>query len=238
MEQKPELTLEMPAPTLTLDAQPATPADQKAAEEKVEPVVLDEESLSEEERRQVEEFSQKIDLSNSTQVLQYGAASQKKVADFSETALNSIRTKDLGEVGDMITGLVTELKGFDATAEQPKGILGFFKKAGNQIEELKTRYAKAETNVERIEGMLQDHQVQLLKDIAMLDKMYEMNMVYYKELTMYIVAGKKKLADVRENQLPKLVERPRPRACPRTPRPPRIWRICARALKRSCTICS
>ena len=155
----------------------------------------------------MEEFSQKIDLSNSTQVLQYGAASQKKVADFSETALNSIRTKDLGEVGDMITGLVTELKGFDATAEQPKGILGFFKKAGNQIEELKTRYAKAETNVERIEGMLQDHQVQLLKDIAMLDKMYEMNMVYYKELTMYIVAGKKKLADVRENQLPKLVEK-------------------------------
>ena len=105
MEQKPELTLEMPAPTRTRDAQPPTPADQKAAEEKVEPVVLDEESLSEEERRQVEEFSQKIDLSNSTQVLQYGAASQKKVADFSETALNSIRTKDLGEVGDMITAL-------------------------------------------------------------------------------------------------------------------------------------
>ena len=206
-QQKPELTLDMPTPTLTLDSTPATPADAQAAQEKVDPVVLDEQSLSEEERRQVEDFARKIDLTNSTQVLQYGASSQKKVADFSESALENIRTKDLGEVGDMITGLVTELKGFDATAEQPKGILGFFKKAGNQIEELKTRYAKAETNVERIEGMLQDHQGQLLKDIAMLDKMYEMNTVYYKELTMYIVAGKKKLADVRANELPKLVEK-------------------------------
>ena len=206
-QQKPELTLDMPTPTLTLDSTPATPADAQAAQEKVDPVVLDEQSLSEEERRQVEDFARKIDLTNSTQVLQYGASSQKKVADFSESALENIRTKDLGEVGDMITGLVTELTGFDATAEQPKGILGFFKKAGNQ--ELKTRYAKAETNVERIEGMLQDHQVQLLKDIAMLDKMYEMNTVYYKELTMYIVAGKKKLADVRAGELPRLVEKAR-----------------------------
>ena len=139
--------------------------------------------------------------------MQYGAASQKKVADFSTSALENIRTKDLGEVGDMVTGLITELKGFDATAEQPKGIFGWFKKAGNQVEELKLRYSKAETNVDKIESMLQDHQVQLLKDISMLDTMYERNLVYFKELTMYIIAGKKKLEQVRAEDLPKLVEK-------------------------------
>ena len=152
-------------------------------------------------------MQKKIDLSNSTQILQYGAASQKKVADFSTSALENIRTKDLGEVGDMVTGLITELKGFDATAEQPKGIFGWFKKAGNQVEELKLRYSKAETNVDKIESMLQDHQVQLLKDISMLDTMYERNLVYFKELTMYIIAGKKKLEQVRAEDLPKLVEK-------------------------------
>ena len=155
----------------------------------------------------MEDFAKKIDLSNSTQILQYGAASQKKVADFSTSALENIRTKDLGEVGDMVTGLITELKGFDATAEQPKGIFGWFKKAGNQVEELKLRYSKAETNVDKIESMLQDHQVQLLKDISMLDTMYERNLVYFKELTMYIIAGKKKLEQVRAEDLPKLVEK-------------------------------
>ena len=200
MEQKPELTLEMPAPTLTLDAQPATPADQKAAEEKVEPVVLDEESLSEEERRQVEEFSQKIDLSNSTQVLQYGAASQKKVADFSETALNSIRTKDLGEVGDMMTGLMAQLKGFDVDTEE-KGFLGLFKKARSKKEILKARYDSALANVEKVSEALQEHQVTLLKDIALLDKMYDTNLEYFKELTMYLAAGRQKLADVEQNDL-------------------------------------
>ena len=155
----------------------------------------------------MEDFAKKIDLSNSTQILQYGAASQKKVADFSTSALENIRTKDLGEVGDMVTGLITELKGFDATAEQPKGIFGWFKKAGNQVEELKLRYSKAETNVDKIEGMLQDHQVQLLKDISMLDTMYERNLVYFKELTMYIIAGKKKLEQVRAEELPRLVEK-------------------------------
>lgn len=204
----PNLTLEdAPAPTLTLDAQEPQQPQQTEPQEQVQPEMLDDSALSEEERRQVEEFSEKIDLSNSTQVLQYGAASQKKVADFSTATLENIRTKDLGEVGDMVTNLVTELKNFDAGAEQPKGIMGFFKRASNQIEELKIRYSKAETNVDKIESMLQDHQVQLLKDIAMLDKMYEMNLVYFKELTMYILAGKKKLKQVRGQQLPALLEK-------------------------------
>ena len=200
----PNLTLEEPtAPSLTLDPQPE--AQQEPEKPAAEPEVLSEDNLSPEERKMVDEFSEKIDLGNSTQILQYGAASQKKVADFSSATLENIRTKDLGEVGDMVTGLVTELKNFDASAEQPKGILGFFKKAGNQIDELKARYSKAETNVDKIESMLQDHQIQLLKDIAMLDKMYEMNLVYFKELSMYILAGKKKLAKVRAEELPKLV---------------------------------
>ena len=149
----------------------------------------------------MDDFSEKIDLTNSSQVLQYGASSQKKVADFSTSALESVRTKDLGEVGGMITNLVAELKGFDPN-EEAKGIFGFFKKSVNQLEMLKTKYDKAEVNVEKIEGMLQDHQVTLLKDIAMLDKMYDMNLVYFKELTMYILAGKKKLAEVRATELP------------------------------------
>lgn len=205
----PSLTLdaEVPAaPTLTLDAEEpaAAPAQQAAPAE-----VLDESSLSPEEKKAVDEFAEKIDLTNSTQVLQYGASSQKKVADFSTAALENVRTKDLGEVGEMVTSLVTELKGFDATAEQPKGIFGFFKKTANQLDEFKTRYTSAEKNVEKIETMLQDHQVTLLKDIAMLDKMYEMNLVYFKELSMYILAGKKKLAEVRATDLPKLVEKAR-----------------------------
>ncbi len=208
----PSLTLEQQAPVapgLTLDAAPEQQAEQPAeAPKPLDADAMAEESgLSPEEKQQVEDFAKKIDLSNSTQILQYGAASQKKVADFSTSALENIRTKDLGEVGDMVTGLITELKGFDATAEQPKGIFGWFKKAGNQVEELKLRYSKAETNVDKIESMLQDHQVQLLKDISMLDTMYERNLVYFKELTMYIIAGKKKLEQVRAEDLPKLVEK-------------------------------
>ena len=208
----PSLTLEQQAPAtpgLTLDAAPEQQAEQPAeAPKPLDADAMAEESgLSPEEKQQVEDFAKKIDLSTSTQILQYGAASQKKVADFSTSALENIRTKDLGEVGDMVTGLITELKGFDATAEQPKGIFGWFKKAGNQVEELKLRYSKAETNVDKIESMLQDHQVQLLKDISMLDTMYERNLVYFKELTMYIIAGKKKLEQVRAEDLPKLVEK-------------------------------
>ena len=200
----PNLTLDaMPTPSLTLDA--SAPAEEVKKE--VEPEVLSEASLSPEEQKVVDDFAKQIDLTNSTQILQYGSASQKKVADFSGAALENIRTKDLGEVGDMITNLIGTLKDFNAEEEQPKGILGFFKKSANQLEAFKAKYAKAETNVDKIEAMLQDHQVQLLKDIAMLDKMYEMNLVYFKELSMYILAGKKKLAEVRANELPALINK-------------------------------
>lgn len=190
-----------PAPTLTLGTQEAeTPAEQP-----IEPVKLDESSLSPEEAKAVADFAQKIDITDSAMVLQYGAASQKKVAEFSGSALEQVRTKDLGEVGGMITDLIVELKGFDASAEKPKGIMGLFKKAEAQIEELKTRYNKAEANVDRIEGMLEGHQVQLMRDMSMLDKMYDMNLVYFKELSMYILAGKRKLEEVRANELPAMV---------------------------------
>ena len=205
----PSLSLEQPTLSLSLEEQPAEVVQPEEAQPQAKPkdadTLAEESGLSEEEKQQVEDFAKKIDLSNSTQILQYGAASQKKVADFSTSALENIRTKDLGEVGDMVTGLITELKGFDATVEQPKGIFGWFKKAGSQVEELKLRYSKAETNVDKIESMLQDHQVQLLKDISMLDTMYERNLVYFKELTMYIIAGKKKLEQVRGEELPALV---------------------------------
>jgi len=155
----------------------------------------------------VEDFAAKIDVTNSQMVLQYGAATQKKVGDFSEAALDKVRTKDLGEVGEALASLVGELKNFDAEEEESKGFFGFFKKAGNNIDQLKTKYAKAETNVERIESMLEAHQVQLLKDIALMDKMYQMNMLYFKELTMYILAGKKKLAQVRETDLKQAMDK-------------------------------
>ena len=197
----PELTLDA-APTLTLDPAADEAAAAAAAEEekKVEPVMIEETRLTPEEQKMVDEFAEKIDVTNSQLVLQYGAATQKKIGDFSETALDKVRTKDLGETGEMIANLVTELKGFDAQ-EESKGIFGFFKKAGSGIEAMKAKYAKAEVNVEKIEAVLEGHQVQLLKDVAMLDKMYQMNMLYFKELTMYILAGKKKLKQVREGEL-------------------------------------
>lgn len=195
------LDLDAPAaPSLTLDpmgVEAAAPAPAAAAEA---PAAAVEVNLTPEEQKMVDDFAEKIDITNSQQVLQYGAASQKKIGDFSEAALSKVATKDLGEVGDMITSLVAELKGFNATEEE-KGILGFFKKKTVQLDQLKTRYNKAEANVETIQSMLEGHQVQLLKDIAMLDKMYELNMAYFKELSMYILAGKKKLASVRANEL-------------------------------------
>ena len=197
----PELTLDA-VPTLTLDPAADEAAAAAAAEEekKVEPVMIEETRLSPEEQKMVDDFAEKIDVTNSQMVLQYGAATQKKIGDFSETALDKVRTKDLGEAGEMIAHLVTELKGFDAQ-EESKGIFGFFKKAGSGIEAMKAKYAKTEANVEKIEAVLEGHQVQLLKDVAMLDKMYQMNMLYFKELTMYILAGKKKLKQVREGEL-------------------------------------
>ena len=193
--------LDAPAvPTLTLD--PA-PAQEQAQPKQPEPAAAPEAQvkLSPEEQAMVDQFAEKIDITNSQQVLQYGSACQKKIGDFSEAALAKVSTKDLGEVGNMITDLIGELKSFDANEEQQKGILGFFKKKGDQIDNLKTKYNKAETNVENIQSMLEGHQVQLLKDIAMLDKMYDLNMAYFKELSMYILAGKKKLADFRANEL-------------------------------------
>ena len=194
----PTLTFETEAPTLTLD--PA--ADEKVVEEakKAAPIKVEDTPLSPEEQQMVNDFAEKIDITNSQMVLQYGAASQKKLSSFSETALSRVKTKDMGETGQLITGLIGELQGFDAT-EQSKGIFGFFKKPMQSIETLKTRYESADKNVERIKSQLEDHQVTLMKDITMLDKMYELNLVYFKELTMYILAGKKKLAYVRENDL-------------------------------------
>ena len=206
-----ELDLNVPAaPSLTLDAAPAAPtltldpaADEKviAESKKATPVQVEDTPLAPEEQKMVNDFAEKIDITNSQMVLQYGAASQKKLSDFSETALSRVKTKDMGETGELITNLISELQGFDATTEQPKGIFGFFKKTSNSIEQLKTRYDSADKNVERIKAQLEDHQVTLMKDITMLDKMYELNLVYFKELTMYILAGKKKLAEVRANDL-------------------------------------
>ena len=186
-------------------------AAKKAAEEaaaaerqrELNAIKLDESALSEEERKIVDEFSKKIDISNSSIVLQYGAAAQKNIASFSENALASVRTKDLGAIGDDLAELVTELKGFDAE-EEKKGFLGLFKKPVDALEQMKTKYTSAEKNVEKIVAALEAHQVTLMKDVAMLDQMYALNEKYYKELTMYIVAGKKRLADVHANELEEL----------------------------------
>ncbi len=157
-------------------------------------------ALTEAEQKAVKEFAQKIDLTDATQVLQYGAAAQKNIADFSETALGSVRTKDMGEVGDMVSNLVVELRNFDAT-EEKKGFLGLFKKAGNSVEALKAKYSKAEDNVDKIVEQLEKHQVTLLKDIAVMEQMYDKNLEYYKQLTMYILAGQEKLKQERETTL-------------------------------------
>ena len=205
----PELTLtpdtataaEIPSLTLTPEA-PATPAASEVKKE-VEPVVLDESMLTEQERAAVNEFSKKIDVRDTNQVLQYGAAAQKSVASFSESALANVRNKDMGEIGEDLSRLVVELKGFGA-AEEKKGLAGLFKKTGNRIEAMKAQYSKVESNVDKIAQNLENHQITLLKDVAMFDQMYELNLKYYKELTMYILAGKKRLADVRSGELEEL----------------------------------
>ncbi|MCC8051236.1 MAG: toxic anion resistance protein [Clostridiales bacterium] len=176
----------------------AVPAANEAEQTPVDPQ-LTEESLTPEERKMVDDFSKQINLHDSNGILQYGAGTQKKMADFSENALKNVRTKDLGEVGDMISGLVTELKSFDADEE--KGFLGIFKKNGNKLAAMKAKYDKAEANVEKICTALEDHQVQLMKDVAVLDKMYGLNLSYFKELSMYILAGKKRLEEVRATEL-------------------------------------
>ena len=167
---------------------------------------LDETMLTDEERKMVEDFSNQIDLHNSNAILQYGVGTQKKMADFSGDALENVKTKDLGEVGEMLSGVVAELRDFD---EEQKGFLGLFKKTSNKIDALKVKYSKAETNIARICDALEQHQVQLLKDVAVLDKMYDLNLTYFKELSMYILAGKKKLQKTRETELAELLAKAR-----------------------------
>ena len=196
IDSVPSLTLEPdlePAPELVI---PKEEAPQTQMAETV---------LTPEEQKVVAEFAAKIDIENTAQVLQYGAGAQKKMADFSDTALATVRTQDLGEVGDLIVEVVGELKGFDT--EERKGLLGFFRKQADKLETMKTKFAKAEVSVERIGDALQQHQVRLLKDSAVLDKMYEQNLAYFKELTMYILAGKQKLAEVRAGKLKELEEK-------------------------------
>ena len=206
------------APTLTLDpsaaAQEAAPVqgepvlseEERQKQRDANAVKLDESMLTEAERKMVDEFAQKIDVTDSSVVLQYGAAAQKNIASFSENALNSVRTKDLGEVGEALSSLVVELKGF-GQEEDEGGIFGFFKKKRDKLEAMKASYAKAEVNVDKIVRVLEDHQVVLMKDIAMLDQMYDLNTKYYKELTMYIIAGKKRLEYLRTHDLEELKQK-------------------------------
>ncbi len=162
--------------------------------------------LTPEEQKMVDDFATQIDITNTQQILQYGAGCQKKIADFSETALTNVRTKDMGEIGDMLVDVVGELKEFNDD-EESKGFLGFFKKNANKLSSFKAKYDKAEVNVSRISGALEEHQVTLLKDIAMLDKLYDINLNYFKELSMYILAGKQKLKVAQEEELPKFIEK-------------------------------
>lgn len=201
------------APTLTLtpvaDTAPQMPAERTEAESPAK-VVADDAAedmkieLTPEEQKMVDDFAGQIDLKNTQMILQYGAGCQKKIADFSEGALNSVRTKDMGEVGEMLTKMVAELKSIE-DGEEEKGFLGLFKKNANKLSNMKARYDKAEVNVEKISGALEKHQITLLKDVAMLDKMYELNLNYFKELSMYILAGKQKLKQARETELPELL---------------------------------
>ena len=194
------------APTLTLDPFQTQEEKKPPVVQQQEDPAMDDSILTEEERRQVDAFASQIDLTNSTLVLQYGAGTQKKMADFSEEALDKVRTKDLGEVGDLLENVVTELKSFDAEEER-KGIMGFFKRGTDKLEAMKNKYAKAETNISRIVDVLEKHQIQLMKDAATMDKMYALNLNYFKELSMYILAGKKKLEEIRTTELPQLVSK-------------------------------
>ncbi len=207
LQQTPQLTL---TPSLSDEPTPAPlvaqPVDSTAIAPGTEAAAqLDDSMLTDEERRMVDSFAEQINVRDSTAILQYGAGAQKKMADFSESALQSVRTKDLGEVGGLLTDVVTELRSFDATEE--KGLFGFFKKGANKIETMRARYDKAEANVEKITDALKAHQMTLMKDAAMLDQMYELNLTYFKELTMYLLAGRKKLADVRAGELAELIAR-------------------------------
>lgn len=197
---------QLQAPMLTFDpfesAETAAPAVQQA---EIPAPAPEEAVLSEEEKAQVAAFAEKIELNNSQMVLQYGAGAQKKIADFSQTALDSVKTKDLGEIGEMLGGLVTELKSFDVEEEE-KGLFGFFKKSANKLTSMKAKYEKADANVTKVCQVLEGHQIQLMKDVAMMDKMYELNKNYYKELTMYLLAGRKRLEKAQQVELPAMMD--------------------------------
>ena len=195
------------APTLTLDPFAEAKAEivEKKPEELVEEQAVPEMELTPEEQKMVDDFAGQIDLTNTQAVLQYGAGSQKKIADFSETALSNVRTKDMGEVGQLLTDVVAQLKDFDT--EEDKGFFGLFKKSGDKLNNLKAKYDKAEVNISKICDAMENHQVVLLKDVAVLDKLYQLNLNYFKELSMYILAGKKKLTQAKNVELPELLEK-------------------------------
>ena len=195
-----EFTFDDTMPTLTLE--PELERVTEIAPAKPEPPKVEEPVLSPQEQQLVADFAAKIDVENTNQILQYGAGTQKKMADFSDAALANVRTQDLGEVGDLIVSVVGELKGFDA--EEEKGFFGFFRKQADKLETMKSKFAKAETNVAKIGEALEGHQMRLMKESAMFDAMYKQNLAYFKELTMYILAGKQKLAEVRSGKLAEL----------------------------------
>ena len=202
----PTLTLEQeaaPAPSLTLE--PAKAENQLVVDNANDPIGVDENILSDAEKKQVEDFAKQINIKDSNVVLQYGSGAQKKMADFSEKAIGNVKTKDMGEVGKLLSDVVIELKNFNEDDE--RGIFGFFKKQTNKLQVLKTKYDKAEVNIGKITDALESHQVTLMKDTAMLDQMYELNLTHFKELTMYIIAGKKRLYEVRNTELKALQEK-------------------------------
>jgi uncharacterized protein YaaN involved in tellurite resistance len=200
LKEAPTLTFEPFGAEAKTETEVANTAQTVTEEEHKIPEMV----LTPAEQKMVDDFAAQIDLKNTQLVLQYGAGSQKKIADFSENALNNVRTKDMGEIGQMLATVVSELKGFEEDEEE-KGFLGIFKKTSNKLDNLKVKYDKAEVNINKICKMMEDHQVTLLKDAAMLDKMYELNLNYFKELSMYILAGKKKLEEARTVELPKLL---------------------------------
>lgn len=220
------------APTLTLDPFAEAKAEivEKKPEELVEEQAVPEMELTPEEQKMVDDFAGQIDLTNTQAVLQYGAGSQKKIADFSETALSNVRTKDMGEVGQLLTDVVAQLKDFDT--EEDKGFFGLFKKSGDKLSNLKAKYDKAEVNISKICDAMENHQVVLLKDVAVLDKLYQLNLNYFRELSMYILAGKKKLTQAKNVELPELLEKHRRADCRRIRRLRRILQQCVRDSRR------
>ena len=204
------------APVLTLDpmtTQAPVMAELAPKPEEI-PEDLSENNLTPEEKKMVEDFAKTIDVTNSNVILTYGAAAQQKIAGFSESALKSVRTKDMGEIGEMVSNLVTELRAFSPEEESKGGFFSLFKKPANKIAAMKSKYDKAETSVDKICAQLEAHQIQLMKDVAMLDQMYQVNLNYFKELSMYILAGKRRLNEVRTTILPELMEKARQSGLP------------------------